>query len=92
MLVAIADTHAAIWFSSQILAWAKPLPRHRLYDCQRRPNRRFGVTIAEMIYLTEKGRIPPNALNDLHAATALFLGVPVLSRDRICSTAIQTIR
>lgn len=89
------------------------------------------ITIAEMVYLIEKGRIPAGTLNDLlnatadpatvlrHVsfdeniaikmtevprqdlpdlpdrvigATALFYGVPVLSRDsRIRASRIQTI-
>jgi PIN domain nuclease of toxin-antitoxin system len=89
------------------------------------------ITIAEMVYLIEKGRIPSGTLNDLRdatadpatvlrhvpfdeniatkmtevprqdvpdlpdriiGATALFYGVPVLSRDnRIRASSIQTI-
>jgi PIN domain nuclease of toxin-antitoxin system len=132
MIIAIADTHAAIWylFSDPRLGKAASA----FIDDTVAEGDHIGVsaiTIAEMVYLTEKGRIPANALNDPHAATAdakavfrhvaldeaiamrmaeiprqdlpdlpdrviaataLFLGVPVLSRDRrIRSTNIQTI-
>jgi PIN domain nuclease of toxin-antitoxin system len=129
MIVAIADTHTAIWylFSDSRLGRAASA----FIDDTIAAGDHIGVSaisIAEMVYLIEKGRIPANALNDLHtatadpkavlrhvpldeniamkmsevprqdlpdlpdraiAATALFYGVPVLSRIR--ASAIQTI-
>lgn len=132
MIVAIADTHAAIWylFSDSRLGPAASA----LIDAAVANGDHIGVStisVAEMVYLVEKGRIPANALKDLHAATtdpktvlqhvpldekiaikmaeiprqdvpdlpdrviaatALFCGVPVLSRDhRIRSSTIQSI-
>ena len=71
MIVAIADTHAAIWylFSDPRLGKAASA----FIDDTVAKGDHIGVSaisIAEMVYLIEKGRIPANALNDLHAATA----------------------
>jgi PIN domain nuclease of toxin-antitoxin system len=132
MIVAIADTHAAIWylFSDSRLGSAAS----SFIDNAIAQGDHIGVStisVAEMVYLIEKKRIPANALNDLHiaianpeavlqhvpvdenvavkmaeiprqdlpdlpdrviAATALFYGVPVLSRDRrVRSSTIKTI-
>jgi len=132
MIIAIADTHTAIWylFSDPRLGRAASV----FIDDTVAKGDHIGVSaisIAEMVYLIEKRRIPPNSLNDLHAATvnldavlrhvpldekialkmtevprqdlpdlpdrviaatALYHGVPVLSRDaRIRSSNIQTI-
>ncbi|MGC2403813.1 MAG: PIN domain-containing protein [Acidobacteriaceae bacterium] len=71
MIVAIADTHATIWylFSDPRLGKAASA----FIDDTIASGDHIGVsaiTIADMVYLIEKGRIPPSALNDLHAATA----------------------
>jgi PIN domain nuclease of toxin-antitoxin system len=71
MIVAIADTHAAIWylFSDPRLGTAASA----FIDQTIAAGDHIGIsaiTIAEMVYLIEKGRIPGNALNDLHRATA----------------------
>jgi PIN domain nuclease of toxin-antitoxin system len=132
MIVAIADTHTTIWylFSDPQLGSAASA----FIDDTVQKGDHIGVsavTIVEMIYLIEKGRIPVSALNDLRAAvadpkavlryvaldeeialkmaevsrqdipdlpdrviaaTALFYGVPVLSRDgRIRSSGINAI-
>lgn len=70
MIVAIADTHTAIWylFSDPRLGKAA----FAFIDDTTAKGDYIGVsaiTIAEMVYLIEKGRIPENALNDLRAAT-----------------------
>ena len=70
MIVAIADTHTAIWylFSHPRLGKAASA----FIDETIAKGDHVGVSaisIAEMIYLVEKGRIPANALNDLRAAT-----------------------
>ena len=71
MIAAIADTHSVIWylFSDPRLGKAASA----FIDVTITKGDHIGVsaiTIAEMIYLTEKGRIPANALKELHAATA----------------------
>jgi len=71
MIVAIADTHAAIWylFSDPRLGTAASA----FIDQTIAAGDHIGIsaiTIAEMVYLIEKGRIPAGALNDLRAATA----------------------
>ncbi len=71
MIVAIADTHAAIWylFSDPRLGNTASA----FIDDTIAKGEHIGVSaisIAEMVYLIEKGRVPANALNDLHAAIA----------------------
>lgn len=71
MIVAIADTHAVIWylFSDPRLGKAASA----FIDNAIANGDHVGVsaiTIAEMVYLTEKGRIPVSAIYDLHAATS----------------------
>lgn len=71
MIVAIADTHAAIWylFSDRRLGSTASA----FIDETIANGDHIGVSaisLAEMVYLIEKGRIPANALKDLHAATA----------------------
>jgi PIN domain nuclease of toxin-antitoxin system len=71
MIVAIADTHAAIWylFSDPRLGSAASA----FIDDTIAKGDHIGVSaisLAEMVYLIEKRRIPTNALNDLHAAIA----------------------
>lgn len=69
MIVAIADTHAVIWylFSDPRLGKAASA----FIDDAIANGNHVGVaaiTIAEMVYLVEKGRIPQGAVHDLHAA------------------------
>jgi PIN domain nuclease of toxin-antitoxin system len=71
MMVAIADTHAVIWylFSDPRLGKAASA----FIDDAIANGNHIGVsaiTVIEMVYLTEKGRIPQNAVYDLHAATS----------------------
>ena len=132
MLAAIADTHAALWylFSDSRLGRAAS----DFIEATIANGDHIGVSaisLAEMIYLIEKKRIPGRALEDVLAAiadpmrvlqevpldagivvkmkevprdeipdlpdriisaTALFHGVPILSRDRrIHLSAIKTI-
>jgi len=132
MIVAIADTHTAIWY---LFSDKRPsIAASTFIDNAIANGNHVGVSaisVAEMVYLIEKGRIPPNALKDLHSAaddpkavlqhvplderiamkmaeisrhdvpdlpdrvigaTALFYGVPVLTRDhKIRSSVIQSI-
>jgi len=71
MIVAIADTHAAIWylFSDPRLGRAASA----FIDAASANGDHIGVSaisLAEMVYLIEKGRIPAHALIDLHVAIA----------------------
>ena len=71
MLAAIADTHAAIWylFSDSRLGPAAS----DLIDATILAGNYIGVSaisLAEMVYLIEKGRIPARALDDILAAIA----------------------
>lgn len=132
MIDAVADTHAAVWYlagDSRLSASAKvaidnaaALRRHIAIS---------SISLAEIVYLVEKGRLPQHAYDDLRAAmanprhvfhealftaavvdamrqvsrsaipdmpdrmisaTAIHLGVPVISRDsRIRASAVRTI-
>lgn len=69
MIAAIADTHAVIWylFSDPRLGNAASA----FIDAKLASGDRIGVSatsIAEMVYLVEKARIPASALTDLHNA------------------------
>ncbi len=71
MIVAIADTHATIWylFSDPRLGRAASA----FIDTTIANGDQIGVSaisLVEMVYLIEKGRVPANALNDLHTAIA----------------------
>jgi PIN domain nuclease of toxin-antitoxin system len=71
MIIAAADTHAAIWylFSDPRLGSAASA----FIDAAIDSGDHIGVSaisLAEMVYLIEKGRIPGSALNDLCTACA----------------------
>lgn len=71
MIVAIADTHAAIWylFSDPRLGSAASA----FIDAAIANGDPIGISaisLAEMVYLIEKDRIPASALTDLNAAIA----------------------
>jgi PIN domain nuclease of toxin-antitoxin system len=71
MIVAVADTHSVIWYLFSDPRLGKGASA--FIDAMIANGDHIGVsaiTIAEMIYLTEKGRIPANALKELHTATA----------------------
>jgi PIN domain nuclease of toxin-antitoxin system len=71
MIVAIADTHAVIWYLFSDPRLGKDASS--FIDDASVKGEHVGVSaisIAEMVYLVEKGRIPTNALNDLKVATA----------------------
>ena len=70
MIVAIADTHATVWYLFSDARLGKAASA--FIDDTIAAGNHIGVSaisIAEMVYLIEKGRIPANALSDLHAAT-----------------------
>jgi PIN domain nuclease of toxin-antitoxin system len=71
MIVAVADTHAAIWYLFSDPRLGKTASAF-IEDTIANGNY-IGVsaiTLAEMVYLVEKERIPANTLIDLHAALA----------------------
>ena len=132
MIVAVADTHAVIWYLSsnpRLSATAK-----EFMDVARADRNQIGissVSVVEIVYLIEKGKIPvesltalaaaleklPRVLTDIPldlktaralsfidlykvpdmpdriiAATALYLGVPLISRDaKIQTSGLTTI-
>ena len=132
MAAVIADTHALIWylFDSPRLS---DIALARFQKCEETGDAVgvASISITEMVYLTEKGRIPAEALPRLQehlaresamfevipltydsalavqkvprtqvpdlpdriiAATALHLGVPLISRDRrIRAASVETI-
>ena len=71
MIVAIADTHAVIWYlysDARLGSVASAF-----IDETVAKGDHIGVSaisLAEMVYLVEKRRIPANALSDLYAAIA----------------------
>ena len=132
MIAAVADTHTALWYlfddarlsapAGDFIDRAAALRRSVLVSA---------ISLAEIVYLIEKGRLPANAYADLRsaltdpdhvlkeapftveivdamrsvsraavadmpdrivAATAVYYGVPVLSRDgRIRGSNVQTV-
>ena len=71
MVVAIADTHTTLWylFSDPRLGRAASA----FIDATVADGNHVGVSaisVAEMVYLIEKGRIPATALTDVQAAVA----------------------
>jgi len=132
VISAVADTHAALWHLFGDPRLSKPAVD--FIDRSAALRRRIvvsSVSLAEIVYLVETGRLPASAYDDLTsalsdpshvlkeapftieivdamrkipraavpdmpdrmvAATALYFGVPVISRDhRIQSSAVQTI-
>lgn len=71
MIAGIADTHTVLWYlfsDSRLGKGASAFIEDTLAKGDH-----IGVSaisIAEMVYLIEKARIPANALTELHAATA----------------------
>lgn len=69
MIAAVADTHAAIWYlfcDPRLGKAALAFIEETIVNGDH-----IGVSaisLAEMMYLVEKSRIPAKALNDLHAA------------------------
>lgn len=132
MIAAIADTHAVVWYlldDSRLSVGAGAF-----IEAAAQHGNAIGVssiTLVEITYLTEKGRIPPQTLDQIAtafqsvdsvlvdvpfdlrvalalpqipwsavpdmpdriiAATALYLNVPVISRDgKIQASNLQTI-
>ena len=128
MVAAVADTHTAVWylFDDPRLSYAAKTLMESI-RASRRKIAISSISLAELIYLVEKGRLSQTAYDDLRsamadaehvfveavlsgevvdqmprvprsevpdmpdrivAATALHLGVPVISRDRRIRTSI----
>ena len=71
MIIAVADTHTAIWYLFSDPRLSKVASA--FIDETIAAGDHIGVSamsLAEMVYLVETNRIPANALNDLHAAIA----------------------
>jgi PIN domain nuclease of toxin-antitoxin system len=71
MITAIADTHATIWYLYSDPRLGKAASA--TIDEAVASGNHIGIsaiTIAEMVYLIERGRIPSAALDDLRAAVA----------------------
>lgn len=71
MIVAIADTHTTIWYLYSDSRLGKAASN--FIDRAISQGDHIGVsaiTVAEIIYLVEKGRIPTNAARDLQDAAA----------------------
>lgn len=132
MIVGIADTHAALWY---LLKNPSLSAAARIFMENTAQNGHYiglsPISLAEIVYLVEKGRLPLSAYDELKnaladpdyvikeapftvgvvdamrevnradipdmpdrivAATAVFLDVPIISRDaRIRSSTINTI-
>lgn len=132
MIAGVADTHAALWLlfgDPQLSTVAK-----NFIDRAAATRRKIAlapISLAEVVYLIEKNRLPASAFDDLRnalanpnhvleeapftvevvefmrqvpraevpdmpdrivAATGLFFGVPVVSRDgRIRASKVQTV-
>ncbi len=71
MIVAIADTHTALWYLYSDPRLGRSASA--FIDTAISNGDHIGVSaisIAEMVYLTEKGRIPAIALRDVRSAVA----------------------
>ena len=132
MIAGVADTHTALWYllkNPRLSAAARSFMDDAAaagYDIALSP-----ISLAEIVYLVEKGRLPASAYDELRkalndsdcvleeapfttevvetmrqvprvdvpdmpdrivAATALYFGVPVISRDgRIRASNVQTV-
>jgi PIN domain nuclease of toxin-antitoxin system len=132
MIAGVTDTHAAVWLFSRDPRLSGPAKEFFFKTAAaRRKIALSSISLAEVIYLIEKNRLPASAYEDLKqalanpnhvleeapfnaevvefmrhvprvdvpdmpdrivAATGLYFGVPVISRDgRIRASDIQTV-
>jgi PIN domain nuclease of toxin-antitoxin system len=132
MIAGVADTHAALWHLFDDVRLSPPA--RNFFDraaAARHTIVLAPISLAEVVYLIEKNRLPASAFDDLRkalgnpnhvleegpftadvvaamrqiprdavpdmpdrivAATALYLGVPVISRDgRIRASSVKTV-
>ncbi len=97
---AVLDTHTVLWYleNSKELS---PVARTTIEDAIRdaRDVHVSAISVIEAVYLVERKRIPAtalhrlrDALSDPSIATALHLGLPLVTRDRrLQSAGIQTV-
>ncbi len=92
-IVAVADTHAVIWYlygDSRLSVRARQV----FEGAAKQGNivSLSSMTLAEIVYLSEKGRIAPATINlilaELDSATAVLVETPM---DRHVITAMRTI-
>jgi PIN domain nuclease of toxin-antitoxin system len=131
-IAGVADTHVAVWYVFDDRRLSKKA--NAFIDGAESPAGRIAVSsisLAEIVYLVEKGRVPPQTYDEVKraladpasalveapfttdvveamrlvprdavpdmpdriiAATAIHLGVPVISRDgRIRASSVETI-
>lgn len=82
MIVAIADTHATVWYLFSDPRLGKTASA--FIDDTMLKGDHIGVStisIVEMVYLIENDRIPPTALDDLRAASIVLPAFARASRD-----------
>jgi PIN domain nuclease of toxin-antitoxin system len=93
VIVAVADTHAVIWylFGDPRLS----APARQVFDEAANEGNTIGlstITLAEIVYLAEKGRIPASALGRIMAernrTDAVLVELPI---DRNIIAALTTI-
>mgnify|MGYP002398610428 CR=1 FL=1 len=94
MIVAVADTHAVIWYlyaDSRLSVTA----RATIDNAAQQGNQVAisSITLAEIVYLAEKGRIAPATLAltlaELNATTSVLTEIPM---DQHVITAMSTIQ
>lgn len=82
MIIAVADTHAAIWYLSYDPRMSR-IAREFMENTARAGHQIgiSGITLVEMIYLVEKGRIYPQQFSqlaiELESPDSIFVEVPV---------------
>lgn len=132
MIVGVADTHTALWYLFDDARLSKTVSAFIEEAATRYQKIAISsISLAEEVYLTEKNRLPPSAIDELFealadpdhvfteavfnaaivhamrsvsrvevpempdrivAATGVYFGVPVLSRDRrIRAARIKTV-
>ena len=82
MVVAVADTHAVIWYLSADRRLSTPAKEQ--IDIASQDENQIAIssiTLIEMVYLIEKGRIPAGRFTELAAVvsefTSVFVEIPV---------------
>ena len=93
MLKAVADTHALLWYLQNDPRLSQTA--NQIFDDADTAGDQIGISsisLAEIVYLSEKSRIPPTALGDvlqaLDQVNPLFVEIPV---DRSITAAMATI-
>jgi PIN domain nuclease of toxin-antitoxin system len=82
MIIAVADTHAALWYldsDSRLSQTALMFMQHATQNGDQIAI--SGITLAEMVYLVEKGKITAQEFtqlaNQLQVSAGLFVEIPV---------------